>query len=469
MSGAVHIRPQMPQTSPTMKKLPSLLSLANDLSAGRTTSRQLVSEALERIADPAGEGSRVFIKLHKDQALAAAAASDQLRAAGIVPSPLAGIPISVKDLFDLAGEPTTAGSRLLQNAAPATGDAPAIARLKQAGAIVMGRTNMTEFAYSGLGINPHYGTPRNPWDRATGRIPGGSSSGAAVSVTDGMAAAAIGSDTGGSVRIPSALCGITGFKPTTRRNPATGAWPLSPTLDAAGPLARSVACCALLDAAMTGEPLELPPPLPVAGMRLAVPTSLVLDDMDTEVATAFERTLSLLSDAGARITEIPFGELADIPRINAGGGIYAEAYAVHRRLIEERGDEYDPRVRDRILRVKDYSAADFVDMLAARDALIRSADNVTAPFDAAILPTTATVAPAIADLEADDNLYIGANILMLRNTFCFNFLDRCALSLPMHRDGAPPTGLMVVGETMGDSRLISIGLGIEHCLDTAQS
>jgi len=370
----------------------------------------------------------------------------------------------VKDLFDLAGEPTTAGSKLLQNAAPATADAPTIARLRRAGAIVIGRTNMTEFAYSGLGINPHYGTPRNPWDRESGRIPGGSSSGAAVSVTDGMAAAAIGSDTGGSVRIPASLCGITGFKPTTRRNPATGGWPLSPTLDAVGPLANSVACCALLDAVMAGESPHVPPALPLEGLRLAVPTSFVLDGLDADVSTAFERTVTALSSAGARISEIPFSELADIPKINAGGGIYAEAYAIHRRLIEERGDEYDPRVRERIIRVKDYGAADFIDMLTAREALISSANATTAPYDAVILPTTATIAPPIADLEADDKLYVGANTLMLRNTFCFNFLDRCALSLPMHRGGEPPTGLMVVGETMGDARLMSIGRGIEKIM-----
>jgi aspartyl-tRNA(Asn)/glutamyl-tRNA(Gln) amidotransferase subunit A len=441
-----------------------LQSLADSLAAGQTTSRELIESALDKISDPAGEGTRVFIKMHAEQARAAADASDQLRAAGIVPSPLAGLPISVKDLFDLAGEPTTAGSKLLQNAAPATADAPTIARLRRAGAIVIGRTNMTEFAYSGLGINPHYGTPRNPWDRESGRIPGGSSSGAAVSVTDGMAAAAIGSDTGGSVRIPASLCGITGFKPTTRRNPATGGWPLSPTLDAVGPLANSVACCALLDAVMAGESPHVPPALPLEGLRLAVPTSFVLDGLDADVSTAFERTVTALSSAGARISEIPFSELADIPKINAGGGIYAEAYAIHRRLIEERGDEYDPRVRERIIRVKDYGAADFIDMLTAREALISSANATTAPYDAVILPTTATIAPPIADLEADDKLYVGANTLMLRNTFCFNFLDRCALSLPMHRGGEPPTGLMVVGETMGDARLMSIGRGIEKIM-----
>jgi len=452
-----------------MTDIPTLASLAEQLQTGQSTSRSLVERMLDRIADPSGEGRRTFISVNAEQALAAAEAQDSMRNAGIVLSLIAGLPISVKDLFDLAGETTRAGSKALANEAPAKADAPAIARLRQAGAIVIGRTNMTEFAYSGLGMNPHYGTPQNPWDRETGRTPGGSSSGAAVSVTDGMAAAAIGSDTGGSVRIPSALCGITGFKPTTRRVPATGAFPLSPTLDAAGPLAPSVACCALLDAVMAGDQPRTPEPRPVEGLRLAIPQTLVLENIDDHVARAFERTVSALSAAGARIEEIAFPELGKIPKINAGGGIYAEAYAVHRKLLEEKGDAYDPRVRDRILRVSDYSAADFVDMLAARAALIDSANETTAPYDAVILPTTATVAPPIAELEADDHQYVGTNILMLRNTFCFNFLDRCALSLPMHRLDEPPTGLMIVGETMGDRTLLSIGLGMEEAMGSVRA
>ncbi len=444
-----------------MTEIATLASLAEDLRTGQATSRALVETMISRIEDASGEGSRTYITTCAAQAKAAADAFDALRAGGIPLSPLAGIPISVKDLFDLAGETTTAGSKALRNAPPAAEDAPAIARLRQAGAIVIGRTNMTEFAYSGLGINPHYGTPRNPWDRATGRIPGGSSSGAAVSVADGMAAAAIGSDTGGSVRIPSALCGIAGFKPTTRRVPATGAFPLSKSLDAAGPLAPSVACCALLDSIMAGEGANVPAIRPLEGLRLAVPQTLVMWDVDDHVAAAFHRAVSTLSAAGARVSDIAFRELGEIPGINAGGGIYAEAYAVHRGLLEKHGDDYDPRVRDRILRVRDYSAADFVDMLAAREALIRSADATTAPYDAVILPTTAIVAPPISALEADDELYVGTNILMLRNTFCFNFLDRCALSIPMHRPDEPPTGLMVAGETLGDRALLAIGLAIE--------
>src|SRR6266404_4067777 len=227
----------------------TLAQSALDL-AGGTSSRSLVEECLARIADPAGEGRRVFLKIHADTARAAADAYDALRRHGAAPSLFAGIPISVKDLFDVAGDVTTAGSVALRHAPPATRDATAITRLRAAGFIPIGRTNMTEFAFSGLGINPHYDTPRNPYDRKTGRIPGGSSSGAAVSVTDSMAFGAVGTDTGGSCRIPAALCGLVSFKPTAKRIPLGGVLPLSSSLDSIGPLAASVVCCAALDAVL---------------------------------------------------------------------------------------------------------------------------------------------------------------------------------------------------------------------------
>src|SRR5215469_9067384 len=236
---------------------PTLRDLAAELAAGRTTSRALTEAALARIADPGGEGRRSFTRVYETAALATADAQDRLRGAGILLSPLAGLPVSVKDLFDVAGEATTAGSVALKDAPPAVADAPIVRRLRAAGAVIVGKTNMTEFAYSGVGINPHYGTPGNPYDRA--RVPGGSSSGAAVSVVDGCAAVAIGTDTGGSVRIPAALCGLVGFKPTQRRVPRDGAVPLSTTLDSIGPLARSVEDCAIVDAILAGEEPVVPP------------------------------------------------------------------------------------------------------------------------------------------------------------------------------------------------------------------
>src|SRR5436305_14101692 len=264
---------------------PTVLSLAAALAAGQTTSRDLVEAALARIADPAGDGARTFVKVYADSARAAADAQDRLRRAGYVASPLAGLPVSVKDLFDVAGEVTLAASKALDDRPPATQDAPVVARLRAAGAVLIGRTNMTEFAFSGVGINPHYGTPGNPYDRA--RVPGGSSSGAAVSVADGQAVVGIGSDTGGSVRIPAALCGIVGFKPSKRRVPTEGTFPLSYTLDSIGPMAGSIACCAIADAIMAGEPPVAPDPVPVEAMRLAVPQSFVLDGIAPEVANAF--------------------------------------------------------------------------------------------------------------------------------------------------------------------------------------
>jgi aspartyl-tRNA(Asn)/glutamyl-tRNA(Gln) amidotransferase subunit A len=348
---------------------------------------------------------------------------------------------------------------------PAASDAPAIARLRRAGAIVVGRTNMTEFAYSGLGLNAHFDTPKNPWDRATGRIPGGSSSGAAVSVADAMAAFAIGTDTGGSVRIPAALCGLTGFKPTARRIPRDGVFPLSYSLDSVGPLAPTVACCALVDAAMAGAPPMVPAALPIAGLRFCVPKTFVLDGLDETVGRAFARALSSLSAKGARIAEIEFPEIARIPNENPHGGVLAaEAHAIHRKRIEARGKLYDPRVRTRIGRGANLDAADYVELSRTRARTVEQAAARSAPYDAILMPTVPAVAPAIAPLDADGELYGTTNFLMLRNTSVGNYLDRCALSIPCHAPGEGPVGLMVVGETMGDARLIAVGLAIEAAL-----
>lgn len=442
-----------------------LLDLAGDLAGGRTTSRALTEQMLARIENPAGEGSRAFIGWNRDRALAEADASDSLRGAGVVPSPLAGLPISVKDLFDVAGERTRAASRTRENAAPAEIDSVTVARLRAAGAVIIGRTNLTEFAYSGIGINPNFNTPRNPWDRATGRIPGGSSSGAAVSVTDEMAAGAIGTDTGGSVRIPAALCGLTGLKTTTGRIPLTGVFPLSQSLDSVGPLAPTVTCCALLDAVMRAAPVRAPDAFALSGLRLAVPQTYVLDNLDDRVAAAFETALSKLSAGGARITETPLAALDDMGALLAHGGILgAEAWANHRNLLTTKGNLVDPRVRVRIQRGDNLSAADLIDIRALRKDVMARADMESAGFDALIMPTVPCVAPSIAEIEASDDLYAEMNPYILRNTTVGNLLDRCALTLPCHKPGDAPVGLMVMGETGGDERLIRIGLAIEDGL-----
>ncbi len=441
-----------------------IIETAQALAQGTVTSARLVEEALERIDDPGGEGTRVFTRIYHESARVQAAASDQLRGVGIVASPLGGIPISIKDLFDVAGETTTAGSVVLVGRAPATRDAAIVRRLRAAGAVIVGKTNMTEFAYSGVGLNPHYGTPRNCWDRASGRIPGGSSAGAAVSVTDGMAVAAIGTDTGGSVRIPAALNGLVGFKPTQRRVPLDGAFPLSTTLDSIGPLANSLACCAIIDAVIAGEEPTVPAPIPLRGLRLAVPEHYVVEGLEPAVARGFESALRRLSGAGAQIVDLPFAELGELPSINAKGGFSAaECYSRLRELIATESERIDPRVRGRIARGAEISGPDYVDLIAARARLIARAATATAPFDAVAMPTVALTAPTIGALAADDE-YARTNLAILRNPSVVNFLDRCALTLPCHEPGEAPVGFSLMGEHLGDRRLIAIGLSCEAVL-----
>ncbi len=443
----------------------TLTDLAASLASGRTTSRALVEDCLARIADPAGEGARTFIAVAGDAARAQADATDSLRRHGRAAGPYAGIPISVKDLFDVAGEVTASGSAVLAGAAPAAAHAPVIARMLVAGFIPVGRTNQTEFAFSGLGINPHHGTPASPWDRATRRIPGGSSSGAAVSVADGMAFAALGTDTGGSCRVPAALCGIVGYKPTARRVPIAGVLPLSFSLDSVGPLANTVGCCAIVDAVLAGEPPALPRPRPLAGVRLALPDRIVTDGMDAPTAAAFDRALATLSAAGVIVERVHFPALDRIGAATARASIAAcEAYAWHRDLLAKGGAQYDPRVRARIEGGAAASAADYLDAMAARHAIGLDMAQATAPFDAMVMPSVPTAPAPIAELEGDDGAYLRTNALMLRNTALGNFLDRCAISLPCQRPGEPPAGVMLVGQAMADASLFALAAGIEAAL-----
>jgi aspartyl-tRNA(Asn)/glutamyl-tRNA(Gln) amidotransferase subunit A len=447
-----------------MPNTPTLASLAADLNGGRTTSRALVEQCLARIADPAGEGQSAFIHVDRDAALQAADAMDGLRKAGAPPSPFAGIPVSVKDLFDIKGQVTRAGSRALEDSPPADADATVVARLRRAGFIVIGRTNMTEFAYSGIGINPHYGTPKSVWNRSVGHVPGGSSSGAAVSVADGMAHGALGTDTGGSCRIPAAYNGIVGFKPTQARVPLDGGVPLSSSLDSFGPLARSVSCCAVLDAVLADEAVQPLQPRPIKGMRLAVPTTTALDDLDEEVATIFERALETLSRHGALIERIEVPEFHDVGVMNARGGFAAaESYAWHRFLIVSHGDVYDPRVHVRILRGEGISAADYIDIVNARRSFIARTEARIAPYHALVLPTTANTPPKIADL-ADDKTFALQNLRSLRNCTLINMLDGCAITLPAHREGEVPVGLMLAASGGSDRRIFELAAGMESII-----
>ena len=439
----------------------TIRQLADALRSGAVASRTLVSEALDRIEDASGQGPRTFIRVFRDQALAAADACDRLRAAGLVSGVLAGVPVAVKDLFDVAGSVTTAGSLVLRDSQPATLDAPVVARLRAAGAIIVGTTNMTEFAMGGVGINPHYGTPLNPWDRTTGRLPGGSSSGSAVAVTDAIVPGAIGTDTAGSIQMPAAFCGITGFKPTARRVPSTGSIPLAPSLDSIGPLASSVQCCALLDAVLAdvaNAPLD---ELRLDRMVFALPRTLVLDDLDDIVAKVFERALERLSAAGVTIVEIPLGELSELPALSFS---VVEGYAWHRDLLATRRDQYDPIVAARFANGANVSAADYIALRNARSDLIDRCRRVTNAYDAIVMPTVPLVAPPLRDFEDNESLWLATNRRMIRNPGIANFLDRCALSIPCHRHGDAPVGLSLMGEHGDDRRLLAIGQAVEQVL-----
>jgi len=429
------------------------------LASGEASARSLIDQSLACIEDPRGEGARAFISVSGVSARAQADEVDRRRAAGQTLPAFAGIPLAIKDLFDVAGEVTRAGSRILASRPPAARDAPVIARLRAAGFVCIGRSNMTEFAYSGVGLNPHYGTPLSTFDRATRRIPGGSTSGGGVAVADGMAVASLGTDTGGSCRIPAAFNGIVGFKPTASRVPRDGVYPLSQTLDSVGSLAASTACCATLDAILRGVDPQPLPDTPLNRVRLLLPTTLVLDEMDEAVARAFERAFDALVRSGVTIVRQRLDELQRIPQINSGGGLAAaEAYAWHRTMLEQHGEQYDPRVAMRILKGRDVNADE---VRKARAAVIDSVNNSTRGFDALVMPTVPIVPPPLAAFEKDAD-YVRLNALVLRNPALANFLDRCSISLPIHRPGEAPVGLMLIGHRDEDERLFSVANALER-------
>ncbi len=443
----------------------TLLELSLRLARQELSSRELVEQALAAIDDAAGEGTRTFLRVHRDSALAEADRVDTMRRAGAALHALAGIPISIKDLFDEAGVTTLGGSRVRVGAPVAERDSTVVARLRQCGAVIVGRTNMTEFAYSGVGINPHYGTPKNVFDRALGRIPGGSSSGAAISVADGMAAAAIGTDTGGSVRIPAALNGLVGFKPTARRVPMDGMLPLSFSADSVGPIAHSVADCALLDQVLAAEDSGIPAAADLRGLRLAVPQTVVQDELSEAVASAFAAALARLSAAGATLVDVPMTELALAATVNPRGGISgAEAWWWHRNWIRDGADQYDPRVLARIRPGESIMAADYIEMLQQRQRFIGLIAAATSGFDALMMPTTPDTAPTIAETVANDADYFRINSRMLRNTSLINLFDGCALTVPCHVPGTAPVGLMIAGTHGCDRKILAIGLGVEAVL-----
>jgi len=438
-----------------------IAALRARIAAGELSHEALIDRVLEASALPAAQ--HVFTHRYQAAAWAAARHADAAQQAGVTLPALAGLPVTVKDLYDIAGETTMAGSVVCEGETPATADAVAVQRLRAQGAAIVGKTNMTEFAFSGVGINPHYGTPRNPADGAVARIPGGSSSGAAVSVALGLAVAALGSDTGGSIRIPAALCGIVGFKGTQSRVPRTGALELARSLDTVCAMSRSVADCLLADAAIADAPLAVRR-RPLEGMRFAVPRTVVFDHVEPAVAQAFDRAVSLLSAAGARIVDIPLAELAEIAQINAPGGFSpVEASAVHRGRIAAHRDRFDARVAARIDLGMSVGAADYIVMQDRRRDWITRVESRIEGFDAVLCPTVPLVAPAIESLAADAEFF-RVNGLLLRNTFAFNFLDGCSFSLPCQQAGDLPVGLMLSSVRGDDARLAAVALAVEAAL-----
>jgi aspartyl-tRNA(Asn)/glutamyl-tRNA(Gln) amidotransferase subunit A len=446
--------------------LRTIAAAVRDLKACKTTSRALVEQCLEQIGKESGEGRLTFLKVDAEGARRTADLIDWRRSQGSLSSHSLGIPISIKDLFDNAGDVTSAGSRALSDGPAASTDAFAVARLKQAGFIIVGRTNMTELAYSGLGINPHFGTPANPFERSLRRIPGGSSSGAAISVTDGMSLGAIGSDTGGSCRIPAALTGIVGFKPTAKRVPRTGVLALSTTLDSIGPLAPSVSCCALLDSVLSAaDGPEDVAPSDIGSLRFAVPQTIVLEELEPDVAAAFDRAVGQLSQTGARIKEIDLPEFAQLLALNANGGFHApEGFDTHKTLLAEKFALVDPRVSSRLMKGGEMSAAEYVSLSQQRARIIASIGPKTASYDALLMPTVPFIAPPIRELE-DDQRYHHFNRLSVRNCVIINMLDRCAVSIPCHEEGRAPVGLMVAGEHGADRWLLSVARTLENVLE----
>jgi aspartyl-tRNA(Asn)/glutamyl-tRNA(Gln) amidotransferase subunit A len=442
----------------------NLVDLSRSLANGKVSSRRLVEQCMDRIADPSGEGDRTFLTVYAQRARDEADLVDQARKKGLALPTFAGVPLSIKDLFDVAGEVTRAGSHVLDDQPKASADAVVVSLLRRAGFIILGKTNMTEFAYSGLGVNAHFGTPLNPFDRAVARIPGGSTSGGAVSVADGMAPATVGTDTGGSCRIPAAFCGIVGFKPTSRRVARRGVIPLSMSLDSIGPLATSVSCCAALDSILSGGPGEDEESHPVLGLRFGVLESYAVEHLDDQVAAAYQSALTRLSQRGVQLKPVTLPELSELPAINRNGGLVgAEAYAWHRKLLETRSEFYDPWVRARFDAGKGQSAADYIDLLNHRARIVAAVRAKTRVYDALVLPTVQMVPPTIRELN-DQERSNAINVLCLRNTAIGNFLDRPAISIPCHAPGGAPVGLMLMGETDDDRRLLSIARGVEYAV-----
>ena len=428
----------------------------------QVSARDRLELALSRIADPNGEGRRACLTIYAQAARAEADAADARARSGSPLGPLDGTIVTIKDLFDVAGEVTRAGSKvLLAEGKVAAADAPVVARLRAAGGVIVAKTNMTEFAFSGVGLNPHFGTPGNPHNRS--RIPGGSTSGGAVAVADGMCEIAIGSDTGGSTRIPAALCGIVGWKPSKQRVPTEGAFPLSSTLDSIGPMAHTVLDCARADAVMAGETWQELEPVGLPDLRIGIPLDLPLDDLDDTVEAWGCDAMNQVTKAGANAFDLPVPLFDDMMAINARGGFSpAEAYAIHRERLKTHGHDIDPNVRMRIERGRSITPGGYAEMVEARRLLVRAMDALMADVDALMIPTTAICAPKFTEVSTPEG-FSQKNMMLLRNPAIVNFFDLCAISLPIPGT-IDQVGLMLVARNGHDRRLFNIAAAVERLL-----
>lgn len=416
-------------------------------------------EAIEKAED-----KTVFLEVTAERARAEALASRNRHKAGRSLGPLDGVPISWKDLFDVKGTRTTVGSDVFRSAPPAAQDATVVSHAAAAGMVCLGKVNLSEFAFSGLGINPHYGTPRNPFDTDTPRIPGGSSSGSAVSVASGLAPCSIGTDTGGSVRIPAALNGLVGYKSSERRIEKYGAFDLSPTLDTIGPLSKTVEDAVLLDAMLRGAVLPAAKHRSLQGVNILVPENIVFDDAEEAVVRNFDACIAKLETAGARITRSKMPIFEEMRNLTSEHGaiVSAESYLVHKMRIESsEGHKIDSRVVSRIMNGAKMSSFDLLTIQRERRRLI-AAFSAELGDGLLAMPTVAHTAPEIAPLNADTQKYHAVNMLTLRNTMIGNFMATCGLALPSGCDARGlPTSILFSGPFESDDRLLSLGLGIE--------
>jgi aspartyl-tRNA(Asn)/glutamyl-tRNA(Gln) amidotransferase subunit A len=441
-------------------------SMAEGLAAGKHDPVDLAQDVFDRLEVHGDD--YIYIETLHDRAIAEAQASRIRQRAGLRASPLDGVPIAWKDLFDIAGRVTTAGSTILKSNAPASTDAQVVSTAARAGMITTGLVNMTEMAYSGIGLNPHYGTPRNVHaPSGQRRSPGGSSSGSGVVVSAGIVPISMGSDTGGSIRIPASFNGVVGYKPSASRYPMEGVFPLSPSLDTIGPLAHSVEDCALFDAVLRGQSTSASRPANVNMLDFIIPETVLLDGLSSAVAANFDATIKRLEAAGARTRQIALPHLQEILDLMTHHGFLAGAEALtihHSRVHSDAAAMMDARVVRRLLQASTMSAVDLVILQNARTRLMAQTAEIIG--NAIILcPTTATTAMEIGPLEDDQEIFFQHNGLTLRNTSLGNFLDWCGVSIPNGADhDGMPTGVLLSACSGNDTTLLSAALGTEDII-----